>query len=144
MKEQNRLRLLFVLLFTTVIIALGLVAIIIAMSMSLSQLRQENKLQNDKIWILQNKIDSLTPTYTEKQQKILEIVVGNPDIGKLIKTKPVLGGSWGVWSEKSVKFITEDRLLIIYDDGHLMGAMVVRAVNPVNIISWRVLWSTVF
>jgi hypothetical protein len=144
MKEQSRLRLLFVLLFTTVIIALGLVAIIIAMSMSLSQLRQENKQQNDKIWILQNKVDSLIPVYTEKQQKILEIVVGNPDIRKLIKTKPVLGGSWGVWSDKSVKFITEDRLLIIYDDGHLMGAMVVRAVNPEKITSWKVLWSTVF
>lgn len=144
MKEQSRFRLLFVLLFTIVVIALGLVAVIIAMSMSLSHLRQENKIQNDRVWVLQQKVDSLTPIYTEKQQRILKTVIRNPDISKIIKAKPVLGGNWGVWSEKSVKFITDDHLLIIFDDGHMEGAMVVHIINSENIKTWKVLWSTLF
>ncbi|MEO0074487.1 MAG: hypothetical protein ABIK31_00045 [candidate division WOR-3 bacterium] len=144
MKEKNRLRLLFVLLFSSVIIALGLISVIVAMSMTIKQLRQENKMQNDKIWTLQQKVDSLIPVYTEKQEKIIKTIVGNPDIKKLIKSKAVLGGNWGVWSEKNIKFITEDRFLAIFDDGHLMGAMIIRAINPDDIKTWKVLWSTVF
>jgi Tfp pilus assembly protein PilO len=50
MKEQKRLRLLFVLLFTTIIICLGLIAIIVAMSLSLSQWKQEGKNLKDKTY----------------------------------------------------------------------------------------------
>lgn len=144
MKELSRLRLLFVLLFTTVIIVLGLVAVIIAMQMSINQWKRENKQLRDKVWTLETQIDSLKPRYTEKQKLILANIIGNPDLFGLIKAKPVLGGNWGVWSEKSVKFITDERFLIIFDDGHMMGAMVVRAINPENMKSWKVLWSNVF
>lgn len=142
MKEKSRSRLLFALLFSTIIICLALVAIIIAMSLSLTQWKQESKALKDSVWVKEQKIDSLTPKYSEKQKAIISNVVGNPDIGKLVKTKPVLGGNWGVWSEKSVKFLSEDRLLIIYDDGHMMGAMIVRAVKPEDLKTWKVLWST--
>jgi ABC-type lipoprotein release transport system permease subunit len=142
MKEKSRLRLLFALLFTTIIICLGLVAIIIAMSLSLTQWKQENKNIKDKNWSLEVQLNNLKPTYTDKQQAILQSVVGNPDISKLVKTKSVLGGKWGVWSEKGTKFLTEDKLLVLFDDGHLMGAMVIKVKDPSNIKSWKVLWST--
>lgn len=144
MKEQSRLRILFVLLFSTIVIVLGLAAVIVAMQMSINQWKRENKQLRDKVWVLQTEVDSLKPVYTDKQKIILANVVGNPQIGQLVKSKPVLGGNWGVWSEKSVKFITDDRLLIVFDDGHMMGAVVVRASNPQNFKTWKVLWSTVF
>jgi len=145
MKEKNRSRLLFVLLFVTIIINLGLVAFIVATMISLSQSKQEIKALKDNIWVLQTQVDSIKPfkpSYTIRQQVIVQTIVGNPDIAKLIKTKPVLGGNWGCWSEKSIKFLTEDKFFILYDDGHLMGAMVVRAKDPQNIKTWKVLWNT--
>jgi ABC-type lipoprotein release transport system permease subunit len=142
MKEQSRLRLLFVLVFTTVIICLGLIAIIVAMSLSLRQWKQENKNLKDKTYILQAEINNLKPNYTQRQDSIIKIVVGNPDISKVIKKQPVLGGNWGVWSEKSIKFLTEDKLLMLYDDGHIMGAMIVKVNNPQNMKTWQVIWNT--
>ncbi len=141
MKEKNHSRLLFALLFVSIIINLGLLAMIVAYSLSIRQAKQEIKILKDKTYVLQAQVESLKPVYTTKQHTILQTVVNNPEISKLIKTKPVLGGNWGCWSEKSVKFITEDRLLIIYDDGHLMGAMIVRAKDPLNIKTWKVLWN---
>jgi len=142
MKEQKRLRLLFVLLFTTIIICLGLIAIIVAMSLSLSQWKQEGKNLKDKTYVLQAEIDNLKPNYTPKQESIVRVVVGNPEISKVIKKKPVLGGNWGVWSEKNIKFLTDDRLLILYDDGHIMGAMIIKIQNLQNMKTWQVIWNT--
>jgi ABC-type lipoprotein release transport system permease subunit len=142
MKEQGRSRLLFVLLFTTIIICLGLIAIIVAMSLSLSQWKQEGKNLKDKTYVLQAEIDNLKPNYTPKQESIIRVVVGNPEISKVIKKKPVLGGNWGVWSEKNIKFLTDDRLLILYDDGHIMGAMIVKIQNLQNMKTWQVIWNT--
>lgn len=142
MKENNRARVLFVLLFVTIIICLSLIAIIVAMSLSLNQWKTENRNLKDKTYSLQAELDNLKPIYTPKQESIIKIVVGNPEISKIIKKKPVLGGNWGCWSEKSLKFLTEDKLLILYDDGHLMGAMVVQAKNSQNIKTWKVLWNT--
>lgn len=142
MKENNRSRVLFVCLFVSIVINLGLLAMIVAYSISIRQAKQEIKMLKEKAYTLQTQVDSLKPTYTEKQRAIIQIVVGNPEISKLIKAKPVLGGSWGCWSEKSIKFLTEDKLLILYDDGHLMGAMVIRAKDPQKIKTWKVLWNT--
>ena len=142
MNEQKRLRLLFVLLFTTIIICLGLIAIIVAMSLSLSQWKQEGKNLKDKTYVLQAEIDNLKPNYTPKQESIVRVVVGNPEISKVIKKKPVLGGNWGVWSEKNIKFLTDDRLLILYDDGHIMGAMIIKIQNLQNMKTWQVIWNT--
>lgn len=145
MKEKNHPKLLFFILFVTVIICLGLLAVIVAMSLSLKQWKQENKTLKNNIWVLQHQVDSLEPFkpyYTTKQQEIVEIIVGNPEISKLIKTKPILGGSWGCWSEKSIKFLTDNKLLILFDDGHMMGAMIVQVKDPQNIKTWKVLWNT--
>ncbi len=142
MKEKNHPKLLFFILFVTVIICLGLLAVIVAMSLSLNQWKQENKLLKDKTYALQYQVDNLKPFYSAKQQAIAQAVVGNPDIGKLIKDKPVLGGNWGCWSEKSIKFLTDDKVMIQYDDGHMMGAMIVQVKDVQNIKTWKVLWNT--
>jgi hypothetical protein len=142
MKEKNHPKLLFFILFVTVIICLGLLAVIVAMSLSLNQWKQENKLLKDKTYTLQYQVDNLKPFYSAKQQAIAQAGGGNPDIGKLIKDKPVLGGNWGCWSEKSIKFLTDDKLIIQYDDGHMMGAMIVQVKDVLNIKTWKVLWNT--
>lgn len=145
MKENRRLQTLFVWLFISIIINLGLLAMLVAYSISIRQAKQEIKALKEHIGSLQMEIDSLKPykpTYTEKQLSIVKTIVGNAEISKLIKAKPVLGGNWGCWSERNIKFISEDKLLVIYDDGHLMGAMIVYAKDPQNIKKWKVLWNT--
>ncbi len=142
MKENNRARILFVILFISIIVSLGLLAMIVAYSISIRQAKLEIKTLKEKTYNLQYQIDTLTPRFTENQQKIIETVVGNPDISKIIKSKPVLGGNWACWSSKNIKFITDDKLLIIYDDGHLMGAMIVSVKDIQNIKTWKVLWNT--
>ena len=143
MKEKGNPKVLFFVIFVTVIICLGLLAVIVAMSLSLNQWKQENKQLKDRTYALQYQVDNLKPVYSENQKAIVQTVVGNPDINKLIKTKPILGGSWGCWSEKSVKFLSEDKLLILYDDGHLAGAMIVQVKDTKNIKTWKVLWNTI-
>lgn len=145
MKENRRLQALFVWLFVSIIINLGLLAMLVAYSIAIRQAKQEIKTLKENILVLQTQIDSLKPykpTYTEKQLAIVKAIVGNSEISKLIKTKPVLGGNWGCWSEHNIKFITEDKLLVLYDDGHLMGAMIIHAKDPKNIKKWKVLWNT--
>ncbi|MCS7258975.1 MAG: hypothetical protein NZ601_06420 [candidate division WOR-3 bacterium] len=144
MKENHRLRVMLIMIFVLIVIALGLLAIIIAMSITVSQLRTALKDKEATIYALQYKIDSLSPHYTEKQKKIIATLVGNPEIKILIKKKPSLGGTWGVWSEKNITFITEDKAFVIYDDGHLLGGMVIKITNPDNIKTWKVLWNTLF
>ena len=142
MEKKNHPKLLFFLLFVAIIICLSLLAVIVAMSLSLNQWKQENKLLKDKTYTLQYQVDNLKPAYSENQKAIVQAVVGNPDINKLIKTKPVLGGSWGCWSEKSIKFLTDNKLLILFDDGHMMGSMIVQVKDVQNIKTWKVLWNT--
>ena len=142
MKEKSHPKVLFFMLFVTVIICLGLIAVIVAQLLSLNQWKRENKKLKNDTYALRYQVDNLKPVYSENQKVIVQAVVGNPDINKLIKTKPVLGGSWGCWSEKSIKFLSEDRLLILYDDGHMMGAMIVQVKDVQNIKSWKVLWNT--
>ncbi|MCX8015377.1 MAG: hypothetical protein N2748_05090, partial [candidate division WOR-3 bacterium] len=119
MKENNRLKVMFVWLFISIVINLGLLAMLVAYSISIRQAKQEIKTLKEKIWVLQTQIDSLKPykpVYSEKQLSIIKTIVGNPEISKLIKAKPVLGGTWGCWSEHNIKFITDDKLLVLYDD----------------------------
>ncbi|MCX7785860.1 MAG: hypothetical protein N2201_06530 [candidate division WOR-3 bacterium] len=142
MNNKNHSRIFFVVSFISLIINLALLAIIVAMSIALNQHKRLGVEFKVKVEQLENKVADLTPTYTAKQMTILKTLVNNPEIAKLIRTKPSLGGNWGCWSEKNVKFLTEDKLLILYDDGHMMGAMVVRVKNPEDIKTWRVLWNT--
>ncbi len=142
MNNKNRLRTLFVISFVSIIVNLGLLAIIVAMSIALNQHKRLGIELKEQVEQLEAKVADLAPPYTEKQKLILKNLVNNPEISKLIKTKPSLGGNWGCWSEKNVKFLTENKLLILYDDGHMMGAMVVRVQNPQDIKTWKVLWNT--
>ncbi|MEO0091428.1 MAG: hypothetical protein ABIK61_01790 [candidate division WOR-3 bacterium] len=142
MNNKNRSRIFFVISFVSIIVNLGLLAIIVAMSIALNQHKRLGIDLKEKVEQLEGKVADLTPSYTEKQKAILKTLVNNPEISQLIKIKPSLGGNWGCWSEKSIKFLTEDKLLILYDDGHMMGAMIVRVKNPDDIKTWRVLWNT--
>jgi len=78
---------------------------------------------------------------SERQRIALMNIVGNPDISRLIPQKPTFGGSWGVWSEGNVSFIDERTALVVYEDGHVLGAMIVRINDPKDIGTWKVLWS---
>ncbi|MEO0131537.1 MAG: hypothetical protein ABIK73_01155 [candidate division WOR-3 bacterium] len=144
MKENYRLRVMLIMIFALLVVTLGLIAIIIAMSITVSQLRNSIKEKEATIYTLQNRIDSLSPRYSEKQRRIIAKLIGNPEIKVLIRQKPSLGGTWGIWSEKNVTFISEDKLFVIFDDGHLMGGMIVKAVDPDNIKTWKVLWQALF
>jgi hypothetical protein len=144
MKQNVRFRTMLVMIFVLFVVILGLIAIIFAMSLSISQLRKTLKEKESAIYALQNQVDSLTPQYTENQKKIIASLVGNPEIKNFIKRKPTLGGNWGVWSEKNITFIDENKVFVIYDDGHLMGAMVLKIKDPTKLKTWQVLWSTIF
>ncbi len=76
-----------------------------------------------------------------RQEAALKSIVGNPDINKLISQKPTFGGSWGIWSEENVTFVDDRIALMVYEDGHVMGAMIVRISDPSDIGTWKVLWN---
>jgi len=59
MKENNRSRVLFVLLFVSIIINLSLLAMIVAYSISIRQAKQEIKMLKEKAYTLQTQVDSL-------------------------------------------------------------------------------------
>ena len=83
----------------------------------------------------------LSRELSAKQKTALKNIVGNPDINKLISQKPTFGGSWGIWSEENVTFVDDRTALIVYEDGHVMGAMIVKISDPSDIGTWKVLWN---
>jgi hypothetical protein len=78
---------------------------------------------------------------SERQQIALKNIVGNPDFSKLISQKPTFGGRWSIWSDENVTFIDDRTALIVYEDGHVMGAMIVKIPDPNDIGRWKVLWN---
>jgi len=78
---------------------------------------------------------------SERQRIVLKNIVGNPDVSKLISQKPTFGGKWSIWSDENVIFIDDRTALIVYEDGHVMGAMIVKIPDPNDIGKWKVLWN---
>ncbi|RKY99908.1 MAG: hypothetical protein DRQ10_05285 [Candidatus Hydrothermota bacterium] len=89
----------------------------------------------------QPEVEKLGLTRYEKQ--ILDLIVNNPDIDKLVKFKPTLPGrSWICSSPLNVRFLSEDKVLIIFEDGLISGALIAEITDPNDITKWKVLWQT--
>jgi hypothetical protein len=72
------------------------------------------------------------------RRAVLEEVVNNVRIERLIPRKPVLGGTWRVASPKDVEFLGNGQVALDYEDGHLTGRLIVKVVEPNDLSTWKV------
>ena len=86
---------------------------------------------------------AVTPGDTLRPQTLRRVVarqvVGDPDIARLIRRQPVLGGTWLVASPNDVRLVAPGVVAIDYEDGHIAGRLVVRVVDAVDPRTWIVL-----
>ena len=86
--------------------------------------------------ILHEAEENVLNSYRENIQKVL---VSNGRIGTLIKSEPVLGGKWGVYTSNNIIFLTPDVLFVNVENGHTMVRLILRVEDPKDITTWKVL-----
>jgi hypothetical protein len=73
------------------------------------------------------------------RQVVARQVVRRPAIASLIARPPVMGGTWSVGSARDVRFVVPGAVALDYDDGHLVGRLVMRIVDAMDPRTWGVL-----
>jgi len=83
-----------------------------------------------------------TPSLKKEEQEFLERYKEEvfreleSSIADIVPGKPILGGSWLL---VNATFLTPDIILVHYEDGHILGQMIVRATKTEKGYSWELL-----
>ena len=106
------------------------------LALRVQKLQQENQQ-------LKSELLGWKPTLTKHEQEILNVILNNPDLTKLVKYKPTTPDrGWMCTSAQNVRFLSDDIVLVIAEDGLSAVAMILKVTDPKDITKWQVLWQS--
>ncbi len=104
------------------------------MVFKVQKLEQENQQ-------LKSELRGWKPTLTKHEQEILNRILNNPELTKLVKFKPTTPErGWMCTSAQNVRFLSDDLVLVIAEDGLSAVAMILKVTDPNDITKWQVQW----
>ncbi len=90
---------------------------------------------------LKSELRGWKPTLTKHEQEILNTLLNNPDLTKLVKFKPTTPDrGWVCTSAQNVRFLSDDLVLVIAEDGLSAVALILKVTDPKDITKWQVQW----
>ncbi len=92
---------------------------------------------------LQSELRGWKPTLTKHEQEILNVILNNPEISRLVKFQPTTPDrKWMCTSSRNVRFLSDDIVLVIVEDGLSAVGMILKVTDPKDITKWQVLWQS--